>query len=257
MATYQSIIAYDGTEFAGFQRLAIERRTVQGVLEDALRAVGWTEASLLAAGRTDRGVHARGQVIGYGIEWPHPPEVLTRALNARLPRDVAVRSTGLAPSGWHPRFSARRRRYTYRAFVSQARDPLRERFAWRWTAEPDHQALQQAADLFLGRHDFGAFGHAPIEGGHTVRSMFRSTWEFGQGAEYTIEADAFLYRMVRRLVGAMAATAAGDCSFEDLQAHLADPSNRWERKPAPAHGLCLEAVIYENMDTSADAGGSG
>jgi tRNA pseudouridine38-40 synthase len=257
MASYQSIIAYDGTDFAGFQRLPGGRRTVQGVLEDGLRRLGWTGSSLLAAGRTDRGVHAHGQVIGYGLEWPHPMDVLTRALNAHLPRDVAVLQTAPAPSDWHPRFSARRRRYTYRAFVAPARDPLRERFAWRWPGEPDHGTLHEAARLFLGRHDFGAFGHAPIEGGHTVRTVFRSAWDFGAAAEYTIEAEAFLYRMVRRLVGAMWAAATGACDLEVLRAHLADPSNRWERKPAPAHGLCLEAVIYEDMDPSAEAGESG
>jgi len=256
MAAYQSIIAYDGTDFAGFQRLADGRRSVQGVVEDALRSVGWSEPSLAAAGRTDRGVHARGQVIGYSLDWPHGAETLTRALNAHLPRDLSVRNTDLAVPGWHPRFSARWRRYVYSAFVAPVRDPLLERYAWRWTQAPDRQVLRQAAEVFLGRHDFGAFGHAPIQGGHTIRTVFRSEWGFGDRAEFTIEADAFLYRMVRRLVGAMLAAATGDCGLNDLQAHLADPSRRWERKPAPACGLCLEAVIYEDSDTAAPAGAS-
>jgi tRNA pseudouridine38-40 synthase len=257
MAAYQSIIAYDGTDYAGFQRLAEGRRSVQGVLEEALRAIGWSEASLAAAGRTDRGVHARGQVIGYSLDWPHGLETLTRAFNAHLPRDIAVRSTHLAAPGWHPRFSAQRRRYTYHAFVAPVREPLLERYAWRWTEPPDRQILREAAEAFLGRHDFGAFGHAPIQGGHTVRTVFRSEWELGARAEYTIEADAFLYHMVRRLVGAMLAAASGGCGLNDLQAHLADPLRRWERKPAPARGLCLEAVIYEDLDSSAPAGASG
>jgi len=124
MAAYQSIVAYDGSGFQGFQRLAAGRRTVQAVLEDALRRVGWTGASLLAAGRTDAGVHARGQVISYDLTWRHDAETLTRALNANLPADVSVRHTAPAPEGFHPRFSARRRTYRYTVLADAWPDPL-------------------------------------------------------------------------------------------------------------------------------------
>ncbi len=246
MATYQSTIAYDGTDFRGFQRLP-GARSVQGVLEDALTRLGWAGSSLLAAGRTDAGVHARGQVISYRLDWAHGSDVLTRALNAHLPSDVAVRATAPAPEGFHPRFSARRRRYCYSIVQSPTPDPMRERFAWRVWPPIDLPALQAEASGLPGRKDFGPFGRAPIPGGHTFRQVFRAAWaETDGGLAFEIEADAFLYRMVRRLVAAMAAVGAGRVPAGSLDHALAAPERAWEGKAAPARGLCLEAVIYED-----------
>lgn len=245
MAAYQSIVAYDGTEFQGFQRLAEGRRTVQGALEDALRRVGWTGTSLLAAGRTDAGVHARGQVIAYVLEWRHDAETLSRALNANLPSDVAVRHTAEAPEGFHPRFSARRRVYRYTLLVDASPDPLAERVAWRLWPEPDLAILTAEAAQALGRHDFAAFGQAPIPGGHTVRKIFEARWEPTPGGlTFEVQADAFLHHMVRRLVSAMVAAGQRRWPAGTMASLVADPARRWEEKPAPAHGLCLEAVVY-------------
>src|SRR3989304_2442943 len=130
MAAYQSIIAYDGTDFAGFQRQA-KRRTVQGVLEQALRRRGGADRSRRAAGRTDTGVHARGQVIAFHLDWKRSPAKLTAALNAHLPPDVSVRQTRPTSAGFHPRYSALRRCYSYTVVAAPTRDPLGERFAWR------------------------------------------------------------------------------------------------------------------------------
>ena len=254
MATYQSIVAYDGTGYQGFQRLAPGLPTVQGVLEDALQAVGWTGASLLAAGRTDAGVHARGQVIAYDLTWRHPAETLSRALNANLPADVAVRSTGLAADGFHPRFSARRRTYTYRILVDAWPDPLAERFAWRLWPGPDAGVLKGEAQALLGRHDFAAFGQAPIPGGHTRRQVFLASWQAEpKGLVFVIQADAFLQHMVRRLVAALVAVGLGHKPPGTLAALVTDPTLRWQEKLAPPHGLCLEAVEYE-ATTIDDAG---
>jgi len=245
MAAYQSIVAYDGTEFQGFQRLAEGRRTVQGVLEDALRRVGWTGTSLLAAGRTDAGVHARGQVIAYHLEWRHDAETLSRALNANLPPDVAVRQTAEAPEGFHPRFAARRRTYRYSILVDAWPDPLAERVAWRLWPEPDLGILSAEAGCAIGRHDFAAFGQAPIPGGHTVREIFEASWERQAGGlAFEVQADAFLHHMVRRLVSAMVAAGQRRWPAGTMAALVADPARRWEEKPAPAHGLCLETVEY-------------
>ncbi len=201
MATYQSIVAYDGTDFQGFQRQAGSRRTVQAVLEAALGELGWKGGSLLAAGRTDAGVHARGQVIAFELDWKHDPGLLDVALNAHLPPDVAVRETRLAAPGFHPRFSARCRRYRYSLRCAQARDPLVDRFAWRVWPAPDLPRMAIAASRVLGAHDFAAFGSAPIPGGHTRRNVMRCEWQACERTtDLLIEADAFLYRMVRRLV---------------------------------------------------------
>src|SRR5512146_243567 len=130
MARYQIILAYDGTDFLGSQRQA-GSRTVQLVLENALRKIGWKGKSILLAGRTDTGTHASGQVAAFDLEWRHPVHKLQDALNASLPSDMAVWETNIAPAHFHPRYDAVSRRYRYRLFCSGQRDPLRERFAWR------------------------------------------------------------------------------------------------------------------------------
>jgi tRNA pseudouridine38-40 synthase len=246
MATYKSIIAYDGTDFQGFQRQAEGLRTVQGVIEDALRNLGWRERSITAAGRTDAGVHARGQVIAFALEWRHEIKSLSRALNANLPLDVAVRQTEVAQQGFHPRFSALVRRYSYTLLAAPVRDPLRERFAWRIWPEPEMDAMEVVADMLVGRYDFAAFGQAPSNDGHTIREVFQAHWRRKQDVMvFEIEANAFLHHMVRRLVGAMLEVGLERVTANEIRALLDDPKLRWEGRIAAAQGLCLETVIYE------------
>jgi tRNA pseudouridine38-40 synthase len=237
VAPYKSIVAYDGTDFQGFQRQAEGIRTVQLVLEEALRKMGWKGASLQAAGRTDSGVHAEGQVISYDLEWPHGADILTKAFNAHLPRDVAVWSSELAPEAFHPRFSAAQRRYRYRIIVRRWPDPLRERFALRVWPEPDLSLMGELAANLVGRWDFGAFGQAPIEGGHTVRRVTRAGWIMQEDElAFTIEADAFLKHMVRRLVAASLEVGYGRIATQDVTGLL--------DHPAEPHGLSLVVVTY-------------
>ncbi len=221
-------------------------RTVQGVIEAALSELGWSGSSIRAAGRTDRGVHARGQVIGYSMSWSREPDRLTAALNAHLPEDVAVRHTEVVSKEFDPRFSAVRRRYVYRLLTDPAPDPLKERTRWRVWPAPNMDRLSSMAELFVGKRDFGAFGRAPTPGGHTVREISRSVClREGSELDLILEADAFLYRMVRRIVGAILQVGRGDRDPEDLRRSLSDPACKWEGRLAPAKGLCLEAVYYE------------
>ena len=246
MKLYKSILTYDGTDFYGFQRQSPSVRTVQAELETGLREIGWEGESILAAGRTDRGVHARGQVAAFQMEWKHGSDVLQRALNASLPGDLAVRSVEIAPQVFHPRFSATSRRYRYTLFNDPVRDPLRERYAWRIWPPLKVVDLNRIGAHFMGRHDFGAFGSAPIEGGHTRREIKKLVWSELDDLQWIdIEADAFLYHMVRRLVGAMLEVVNGQRHVEELLASLEDPEKRWESGLAPAQGLCLEEVCYE------------
>jgi tRNA pseudouridine38-40 synthase len=246
MKLYKSILAYDGTDFHGFQRQLETVRTVQGELETGLRKIGWQGESILAAGRTDSGVHARGQVVAFKMAWDHGQEVLQRAVNASLPADMAVSSIEVAADDFHPRFSATSRCYRYSLFMAALRDPLRERYAWRVWPRLTADVLNQIGAEFLGRHDFGAFGTAPIEGGHTQRHVMELVWsQEGDRRWVDIRADAFLYHMVRRVVGATLDVAYGKRELEELQASIADPGLRWESGLAPAHGLCLEDVRYD------------
>jgi tRNA pseudouridine38-40 synthase len=245
METYKSIIAYDGTEFNGFQRQTEDLRTVQGEFERGLRQIGWEEESIQAAGRTDAGVHARGQVVSYALNWRSQTSALTRALNANLPKDIAVRNTEVVDADFHPRFSARSRFYKYVIILAENRDPLRERYAWRVWPVPAFDVMTEVSGWIIGKHDFGAFGNAPVEGGHTVREVYRAEWiRVADGVTFQIEANAFLYRMVRRLVAAMIGVGHRPDRKEVFKEIMFDPSRRWEGFIAPPNGLCLEMVTY-------------
>lgn len=249
MARYKLILAYDGTRFAGSQRQA-NARTVQGEFEKALRGLGWSGSSILMAGRTDAGVHATGQVAAFDFEWRHSDLDLVHALNAALPADAAVRAASQAGAGFHPRFDARSRAYRYRMFCQPIRDPLRERLAWRVWPDVNGDDLQKAASVFAGRQDFACFGSPTSPNGHTERTVIQSEWRRLDGEwQYEIRADAFLYRMVRRLVFVQVAVAHGKISAETLASSLAGPAggrggNDQPAGLAPAQGLTLVEVTY-------------
>ena len=245
LATYQSIVAYDGTLFEGFQRQSEGHRTVQGVLESALRQIGWLGRAVKAAGRTDTGVHAEGQVIAYQFDWEHSTQELSAALNANLPGDVAVRESEKVPEGFHPRFDAISRRYRYSIFIDAVRNPLKERYAWRLAEELDDETLSAAASVFEGEHNFAAFGRPPRETSSTVRFVQACRWiTEGSRLELHIEANAFLYHMVRHITAALVDAGQGLVRVSELQELLEDPTRRRQGRLAPAAGLCLVGVTY-------------
>ena len=256
MARYQIILVYDGTHFLGSQRQAASR-TVQSELEKALRKLGWDEQTVYLAGRTDTGTHASGQVAAFDLDWGHGLAKLHKALNAHLPHDMAVREVKVAANAFHPRFDASSRRYRYRLFCTSVRDPLRERYAWRvWPAVTD---LTPLASIWPGTHDFAAFGTPPRTDGSTLRTVLSSEWQ-NRGDEwiFDIQANAFLYRMVRRLVYVQVAVGQGRLPAETLDRALekSPASARELRKEAqsripaglaPASGLALVEVCYDNL----------
>lgn len=252
---YKAILAYDGTAFAGFQKQA-KARTVQGEVEAALMKLGWTQRSLLAAGRTDTGVHASGQVIAFSLSWNHPLPALLAALNAYLPSDIAVQHLEVAPEGFRPRQDARARRYRYTLFSHSLRHPLLERFAWRIWPEPDFALLEQAAAQLPGIHDFRAFGTPPRPGGTTVRRVFVSSWTREMfepdgipGYVYEIEANAFLFHMVRHIVQMQVSIAQKRLPVESISYYLKHPTPDPVMGLAPPLGLNLWAVRYEDLES--------
>ena len=248
MARYKLILAYDGTGFTGSQRQA-NSRTVQGELEKALRRLGWSDKSIMMAGRTDTGVHATGQVAAFDFEWAHTEDKLLRALNADLPSDLVIRSLITAPADFHPRFDAASREYRYRLFCGTIRDPLRESFLWRVWPALNEDALNQAAKIFLGTHDFAAMGSPTTPKGTTVRTVTKAEWKKMPDGEWQFEvrADAFLYRMVRRLVFVQVAAAQGKCPLEKVHNAL-NKQGKLLSGLAPAHGLTLVEVTYGSHD---------
>ncbi|MDX1615789.1 MAG: tRNA pseudouridine(38-40) synthase TruA [Candidatus Promineifilaceae bacterium] len=241
---FKAIVAYDGTAYAGFQRQR-GQATVQAELEQAIAAISGSATGILAAGRTDAGVHARGQVIAFDLRWRHGPAALLRALNANLAVDVAVTDLSVAATDFHPRFDARRRRYRYQILNQAVRDPLMRRQSWHVSSSLDLQALRRAASLLVGRHDFATFGQPP-QGSNTEREVYLAEW---QGKDsliiFTIEANAFLYRMVRSLVGSLKLVGTGDWTVDEFGAALAARDRSRAGQTAPPQGLALLSVTYD------------
>ncbi len=244
MEHYQIILAYDGTDFFGSQRQAQSLRTVQGELEKALRKLGWRDASVLMAGRTDVGVHASGQVASFRLAWRHGLDDLRNAINANLPADMSVRQVKMALKNFHPRFDAIARVYRYRLFCDKVRDPLRERYAWRVHQAMDGDALHALAAKLPGHFDFAAFGSPPRPGGGTERHLMRAVWR-RQADEWTFEvqANAFLYHMVRRLVFTQVLIAQKKVQAEKFARALAEQVEV-ASGIAPSNGLTLVEVLY-------------
>ncbi len=242
----RATVAYDGTEFHGFQRQA-NARSVQDVLEEALSVTCGEPIGVIGAGRTDAGVHATGQVIGFGANWPHELADLQRAVNVRLPEDVSVLDLAACDEGFHPRYSARSRMYEYTIVIGPVRQPLVRRYAWQVWWPLDVQRMNEAAGKLLGEHDFAAFG-TPPQGDVTVRRVMQAEWRCRTGRwpelVFTIEANAFLFRMVRRIVKALVQVGLGQLSAEDVSDILASKDSQRIKGIAPACGLCLVKVTY-------------
>lgn len=263
-----ALVEYDGTRFAGFQRQSADKGpTVQGAIETALERIAGEAVSIEAAGRTDSGVHATGQVINF-----HPlsrldprdgggldADAWQRALNVFLPDDIAVRAVRLVSDDFRARWSASSRSYCYRILCAPVRAPMRERYVWRLPHRLDVEAMDAAATKLLGERDFGAFGSSPQNQrasgyrGHTVRTMIESRccWRpatSGEGDHDEVEclftANAFLTGMVRRIVGTLSLVGMGRISVAEFCGILEARDKRHPGAVAPAQGLCLTQVGY-------------
>lgn len=241
---YKFTVSYNGTHYSGFQTQG-SRRTVQRELELSLRKLGWKETRITAAGRTDTGVHAEGQVFSAELSWKHGLEALIHAINANLPDDIAVKSAEIVPSLFHARFDAKNRCYHYHVYHSSTRDPLRDIFCWRVWPDVNLESLNEAAGLMIGTFDFRAFGSPPRKDRGTIRTVLESYWVEKEPDEkvYCIRANAFLYHMVRRIVFVQIAYARGKISKTEIQKALAECL---KLKPGLAlpNGLRLFEVVY-------------
>jgi tRNA pseudouridine38-40 synthase len=246
MARYQVKIAYDGSKFFGFQRQG-EVRTVQLEIENALRNIGWEDQSILAAGRTDTGVHASGQIIAFDLDWKHSSEALIKALNANLPEDVAANAVKVANEVFHPRFEAISRCYHYRIYCEPTRDPLREKYAWRVWPPISVQDLQPAAKELIGTHDFSVFGLPPKKGGNTIRTIFEADWKNVEDEFlFQVRANAFLYHMVRKIVFLQVKIAQGIWTIDQFQDGIHRQVDQMPGLAIP-NGLTLVKVQYQNQ----------
>jgi len=241
---WKCVCAYDGTLFDGWQS-QVGGDTVQDVIEKRLQEIFHTPVRIFGSGRTDAGVHARGQVFHFDAAWRHRPEGLMAAFRGGLPATVRVKSVRAAAPDFHARFSATRKRYVYQLSLGDA-DPFLRPYCWSLFHSLDVTAMRAAAEVLIGRHDFRAFTalNGP-EREDTVRELRRlEVVKRGRILRITSESEGFLYKMVRSLVGALVAAGQGKLSVPELRAILMSRERTARVKTAPPQGLFLEKVFY-------------
>lgn len=247
LANYRLVLEYDGAAFSGFQRQP-NRLTVQEALESALRRLYGKKIRIKSAsGRTDAGVHACFQVVNFLAPSRFKPYQIQRALNAILPKSAAVTQLEQAASDFHARFQARSKTYEYRIWNSPVRSPLRALQTWHIPYPLDLKKMKKAAKYLVGTHDFQAFcaSDPDRKENSTCRSILKCEIKRrGFEIQIQVEADGFLYRMVRILAGTLVAVGGGKMSPEEFLKLLKTRNRCHQGATAPAHGLCLVDVTY-------------
>jgi tRNA pseudouridine38-40 synthase len=235
-------VAYDGTAFSGWAAQK-EARTVEDVVRGAIRAVDDKADGPRGTSRTDAGVHARAQMAAFDASLEIPPRGWVLAVNQHLPDDVAVRAARSVPAGFHPRFASRGKRYRYELALDQVRDPLLRDRAWRIGYDLDMERLAREARAIVGTHDFAAFRAAGDAREVTTRTIARADVErTAAGAAIVVEGTAFLYNMVRILVGTLVDVARGQLSEGTIARAIEAKDRACAGQTAPACGLYLDHV---------------
>jgi len=246
--TVKLVLEYDGTDFAGWQRQD-NRITVQEVLEGALSDHLGERIVTVAAGRTDAGVHAAGQVVSFRTTSGVPPEGIQHGTNSRLPETVSIRSAADVDPDFHAQRSAVAKHYRYRVFNRRVRGPLARRYAARIGRPLDAARMVRAAPHLLGKHDFSSFRNSGSVDTSPVRTLRRLDIDRkGEYLSLDFEADGFLYRMVRNLVGTLLLVGRGSLDPDEVGTILSRRDRGAAGPAAPARGLCLVEVFYGNDD---------
>lgn len=241
MPTYRLDIAYDGSGFHGYASQPAVR-TVQGVLEQALfHHTGTVETAV--AGRTDKGVHARGQVVSFEADLSDLDRVV-RSLNRQLAPEIAIQSLAEAPPAFHARFSAKGRVYCYRILNRPSPDPFRAATSWHYEPALDVSEMTRAAGYFVGEQDFASFCRKSADR-PTVRDVTRAIWSADDDmALFDIAASSFCHQMVRSVVAVCVDVGRGRLGADEVPAIIAARDRQASKGAAPPHGLTLESVEY-------------
>ncbi|HKK19205.1 MAG TPA: tRNA pseudouridine(38-40) synthase TruA [Opitutales bacterium] len=238
--------AYDGTDFDGWQRQPAGN-AVQNHLEEALGRILNTKTLTHGSGRTDAGVHARGQCFHFDAEWAHDSEKLIRALHSKLPTSIRINSVRRVSDSFHARFSVKGKRYLYRYYLGRA-DPVDERYVWACRdLSLDMDAMRAALDVLTGEHDFTAYSasHGKENDPNPVKTVHRMQLvERGKHLRLDVEGSGFLYRMVRSFAGALYWVGRGRLSVENITQILKSRERTHRIVTAPAKGLFLDKVFY-------------
>ena len=240
------VLEYDGTGFSGWQQQAA-RRTVEGELKRALLELTGRRVTVYGAGRTDAGAHALGQVVNFRLpEESIPVSKLAAALNAKLPADVSALSAAVVPDAFHARYSAAGRRYRYRYLDRPARPALERDRCWHLAGPLDERTMAAAARALIGKHDWTSFCSASEPAGSRTREMRSAeVRREGEFVELELEAEGFLRGLVRGIAGALAEVGSGRRPPEWVGELLAARNRSQAAKTAPARGLTLVKVIYQ------------
>ena len=241
---FKLIVEYDGTDYHGWQ-IQPNGPTIQGVLEDAIRQMLGESVRVAAAGRTDAGVHAAGQVVSFSLQRDVSPDRLLLGLNALTPRDISAREVEVVPDDFDPRRAARSRVYVYRIWNARWPSPFWRRYAWHVARPLDAERMRAAAAYLIGEHDFTSFQAAGCDADHPVRRVVRSEIESAAPLlTYTIEATAFLRHMVRNIIGTLVEVGSVQRDVDDLPRLLVARNRTLAGPTVPACGLCLMRVNY-------------
>jgi len=248
MPTFKIVLAYDGTDFVGWQRQA-NGTSIQGVLEDALRDLDQRDVAVAGAGRTDAGVHALGQVAAFSLARALSADAVVRALNAHLPDAIRVQSAEEVASEFHPRFGARTKAYRYRIWNGDVISPFERRYAWHVSGALDVEAMAAAAGSLVGAHDFAAFQASGASTSTTERVVFSSLVSRLSNHEplvlYEVTGGGFLRSMVRIIVGTLVEIGRGRRPAAWMDDVLASRDRALAGPTAPPEGLFLVGVEYE------------
>lgn len=246
--TYKMVVAYDGTDYSGWQ-VQPNGISVQAVLQGQMKILLRHELAIVGSGRTDAGVHALGQVAHFYSPETLDPHRFPYSLNATLPKDIRVKSIELEHADFHARYSAKSKTYYYHLYLDQVQNPLRRLYSLHVRHRTDKELLKEASRLFVGTHDFTAFANSATEGSaakNAVRTLYRlDVVEEEGGVRLELEADGFLYKMVRNIVGTLLEVASGKRALSEVEAILASRDRRRAGLAVPPHGLFLAQVDYK------------
>lgn len=247
MRTVKLLVAYDGSGYHGFQKQK-NVVAVQNVLEEMLSKVCGEKVTTIGSGRTDTGVHAMGQTVSFTTNGRIPCKNIVRAAEKMLPPDIVIISAEEAEADFHARISARWKRYLYKIIENDYNDPCMVKYAWQIRQRLDEEAMNKAARLLLGTHDFSAFRSSGSVDTSPVKTMYEAKWtREGSCLTFAIAGDGFLYHMVRNIVWSLVQVGLHQRTVEDFERELNSARCAFLNEPAPPQGLYLQQVFYEDF----------
>ena len=253
MHTYKLTIAYDGTNYSGWQ-IQANATSIQSLIEEALKILLKEHVPLMGAGRTDAGVHAEAQVAHFYSDKTLDLLRIRASLNGLLPPDIRILSIELAPSGFHARYSATSKEYHYHLHLDRVQNPLKRLYSYHLLHHLDQTLLKEATHSFTGTHDFTSFtnqAHQGCAAKNAVRTIFRlGVIPEEGGVRLEFEGNGFLYKMVRNITGTLIDVACGKIPLEKIPDIFAAKDRCLSGRIAPAHGLFLKKISYSNTSYS-------